>query len=147
MQIIVSIRDVWERYGDQRSRFLANLGLQVEDLVHFAFGFMVMSQQPPPSRVDGVGMDSVFRQVARLLNDRLPAGQSVVYGPSDPTVHRVVDAIGEISHLMADSVTRQIGSFPTDLRLLTFTGPDIILTTNENSREPQVRHHLTSGRP
>lgn len=145
MNIIVSIRDVWERFGEHRSRYLANLGLKVEDLVHIAFGFVVLSQHPRP-KAGAVGMDAIFRQVARLLNDRLPAGQSVVYAPSDATVHRLVDAIGEISHLMADSVTRQIGGLPPDLRLLSFTGPDIILTTNEDPRETHQCHRLTSGR-
>lgn len=132
MRIIVSVNDVWLHYGEHRSRFLANLGLKVEDLVRFAFGFMVLSYQPRITTAVAVGLDDIIGQVTRLLNDRLSDKGQSVYGRHHPTVHRIVDTIGEISHLMADSVTRQIGDIPPDLRLHHFTGPDIVLTTNED---------------
>ncbi len=132
MRIIVSVNDVWLRYGEQRSRFLANLGLKVEDLVRFAFGFMVLSHQPRTRAVHAVGLDDIIGQVTRLLNDRLSDKGQSVYDRQHPAVHRIVDAIGEISHLMADSVTRQLGAIPPDLRLHHFTGPDIVLTINED---------------
>lgn len=148
MQIIVSIHDVRQRYDAENNRVLANLGLNLEDLVAFAFGFMVGSMQRhrPPSQFGLRGHDDIFTQVARLLNDQLPSDGQLVYARNHPSVHRVVDMIGEISQILADDVVRQIGHVPAHLQLHRFIGPDLILSVNEDYRERSVRYRLPAGR-
>lgn len=148
MQIIVSINDVRHRYDEENSRVLTNLGLKLEDLVSYAFGFMVGSMQShrPLAQFGMRGHDDIFAHVTRLLNDQLPIEGRLVYARNHPSVHRVVDMIGEISQILADDVVRQIGHVPANLTLTRFIGPDLILSVNEDYRERSVHRSLPAGR-
>lgn len=140
MYIIISIHDIWRRYTEQ-SIALQNVGLEVKDVVHLAFGFAAISASPGP--VVGVHQSSgnIFTEVSNLLVDRLPLTNRLpftrqpAYGVNDTIVYHVVDIIGEISQMLIDAVVNQIGSFPPQLRLLHLTGPDLVLTISEEGRE------------
>lgn len=151
MVIVIAIRDVWHRYGDD-SRVLSNVGIKVEEVVQLAFGFAAISCQTSCLRTtscDIVGvvsellrsrrqeieivgtvdkLEQIKQRQHKVHTSRLPFMRQSGYGHNDPEVFRIVDIVGEISHMLVDAVIRQVGHFPPKLRLLKFIGKDLVLT-------------------
>lgn len=154
MQIVISIQDIWRRYEEQ-SRALLNLGVEVEDVVKLAYGFAAISAQPNLPYVHGVthqhGNDIITLARNLLIDrlphdDRLPFSRQSGYGIGDQTVFHLVDVVGEISLMLVDAVVKQVGSWPMELRLYRFVGPDLVLYLREDHSEI-VRHRIAQSRP
>lgn len=141
--IVIAIREIWERY-EEDSRALQHCGLSVQDAVFLAFGFAALSNRSAWSHTSIPVPPDIFTAVRNLLierlpmdDDRLPFTRQPGYGVDDLIVYRVVDIVGEISHMLSNAVNRQLGSFPPDLQLNRFTGLDLVLhLNNEESRVP-----------
>lgn len=112
--------------------------------MRLAYGYAVLSSNPGPIHRPYQGHQGyhIFQKVADLLvdrlpiKDRLPVTRQSVYGVGeDKIVYQVVDIIGEVSRMLADAVISQIGSFPPQLRLERFIGPDLVLAINEENRD------------
>lgn len=140
MQIVIRIQDIWTRYAED-SLALKNVGVTVEEVVHLAFGYAVLTCQTRPVSLGHRAGGDIFTLVTNLLADRLPIDDRLpglrqsVYGGHSAIVYKVVDMVGEISHMLADAVIQQLGTFPPYLRLLRFVGPDLVLILNEEHRE------------
>lgn len=151
MQIIISINDIWRRYTEQ-SLALKNVGVDVNRVIHIAYGYAVVSANAEavyPTHTTG---RNIFTEVSSLLIDRLPHNdrlpftrQSAYGGNNDTLVYHVVDLIGEISQMLIDAVVHQLGSFPPHLRLLRFVGPDLVLTTNNEEDREFLRYCEPEG--
>jgi len=140
MYIVIPIQDIWKRFAED-SRALGSMGVTVKDVVHLAFGYAAASCIATSVALPHRGFH-IFESVTNLLVDRLPqtdrlpfSRQSAYGANADTRVHQVVDIVGEVSHMLADAVTRQLGSFPPNLRLLRFVGPDLVLIINEEDRD------------
>lgn len=141
MHIVIPIRDIWMRYAED-SRALSNMGIKVEEVVHLAFGYAAATCQMAPTIHSHRGFH-IFEHVTNLLvdrlphtDDRLPFSRQSAYGAvgADIRVHQVVDIVGEVSRMLVDAVTSLLGSFPPQLRLLRFAGPDLVLIIDEETR-------------
>lgn len=148
MIIVIKIQEIWQRY-EEESLALKNVGISVEEAVHLAFGFAALSTQPVIGSSSHRAGYSIFTIIRNKLFeqtgtiDRPPLSRGSGYGlniDDDRKVFWVVDVIGEISRMLADAVIHQLGSFPPQLRLLRFIGPDPVLIINE---EHSVPHHLS----
>lgn len=104
-------------------RFFAQTGLTEEDIIRVAFGHAVVSCHTGsvscPERLD------IFTQMHRLLTER-SRYPDVAATPSN--VHFLLDLVGRTSFQLADVLLRQLGRIPAGLRILQFTGRDLVLT-------------------
>ena len=149
MLIVIPIQDIWRRFAED-SRVLSNMGITVKDIVHLAFGYAAASCVTSDVALPHRGFH-IFEAVSNLLVDRLPQPdrlpfprQSAYGALGDPRLHQVVDIVGEVSQMLADAVIHQLGSFPPQLRLLRFVGPDLVLIINEEDRD-FLRNSGTEG--
>lgn len=148
--LVIAIRDIWERF-EEDSHALANCGLSVKDAVYLAYGYASLSNRPRASDLRIPVGDSIFTAVRSLLTDRLPMEDDRLpfsrqpgYGVNDQMVYRVVDIVGEISHMLSNAVIRQLGSFPAYLELSKFTGKDLVLQLN--TEDSRVSHPFAESR-
>ncbi len=152
--IIIAIRDIWIRF-EEESQALTHAGLSVEDAVKMAFGYAALSNRRPWGRQTVPVAVDIFTAVRNLLIDRLPMDDDRLpftrqsgYGVNDMLVYRVVDIIGEISHMLSNAVIMQLGQFPANLQLNSFTGLDLVLHLNsEDSRVPHPFAPSQTQRP
>lgn len=151
MQIVIGIRDIWVRYEEQ-SKALLNLGIEVQDVVKLAYGYAAVSAQPKGTPVFGLhdrGNDIMTLAKNLLIDrlphdDRLPFSRQSGYGIGDRTVFQLVDIVGEISLMLVDAVIKQVGSWPPQLTLFRFLGPDLVLHLSEE-HSGIVRHRFAQG--
>jgi hypothetical protein len=137
MVIVIKIQDIWIRH-DEESLALCNVGLSVKEAVTMAFGFAAISQLPANTSIATYGRCDIVSAVRDVMSnhlsaiDRLPLPRKSGYGLEDVDNNRgvlwIVERIGEISHMLADAVIKQLGTFPPQLRLLRFIGQDLVLT-------------------
>lgn len=147
MIIVIPIREIWQRF-DEQSAGLKNLGVTVELAVQTAFGFAVQSAQGQAmqSPQSAVSFEMLVLHLLRLLNDQLPSNGQLVYDRNSPQLHHLVDVIGEISYMLADTVIRQLGQFPLTLRLERFTGPDLVLSLDDEDNRESVHRSFSDRR-
>lgn len=104
-------------------RFFSRTGLTEEDIIRVAFGHAMMSCTSGPvycpERLD------IFTQMHRLLTERSRYPDEVATASN---VHFLLDLVGRTSFQLADVLLRQLGRLPAGLRILQFTGRDLVLT-------------------